>query len=166
MVRSTIQRFGRVSALCLQSSCRALFDTGNANGLPTTLGSPLVDPGFAGWLCAGRSAPVHGRVSRRRQGERRLAWCDQIPTLTENLLGSYSGHLCAYWHPHGSGKLLAKENPELFMSVLIPLELQRKCEKRWAARFCQPSPSAAPQSQPQQQQGLSEPAEAKGSPPG
>ena len=31
------------------------------------------------------------------------------------------------------------------MSFIIPLELQRKCEKRWAARFCRPLASAAPQ---------------------
>jgi hypothetical protein len=32
------------------------------------------------------------------------------------------------------------------MSVIIPLEFQRKCEKRWAARFRQPV-STAPQRQ-------------------
>jgi hypothetical protein len=37
------------------------------------------------------------------------ARCDQIPTLNENQLGSYSEHSCAYWHPHGSAKLSAKE---------------------------------------------------------
>jgi hypothetical protein len=35
-------------------------------------------------------------------------------------------------------------------------------ERRWAARFCRPALPAAPQSQPQQQQQLSEPAKAKG----
>jgi hypothetical protein len=74
------------------------------------------------------------------------AWCDQIPTLAKNLLGPYSGHLCAYWHPHDSGKLLANENPELLMSIIIPLEFQRKYEKRWAARFRQPV-STAPKRQ-------------------
>jgi hypothetical protein len=43
---------------------------------------------------------------------------------------------------------------------IIPLDVQRRCEQRWAARFCRPAPPAAPQSQPQQQ--LSEPAKAKG----
>jgi hypothetical protein len=33
------------------------------------------------------------------------------------------------------------------MSAIIPLELQRKCEQRWAARFPQPAASA-PQRQP------------------
>jgi hypothetical protein len=42
----------------------------------------------------------------------------------------------------------------------IPLDLERRCEQRWAARFCRPAPPAAPQSQPQQQQ-LSEPAKAR-----
>src|ERR1700722_2803658 len=37
------------------------------------------------------------------------ARCDQIPTLNENQLGSYSEHSCAYWHPHGSAELSAKE---------------------------------------------------------
>jgi hypothetical protein len=32
------------------------------------------------------------------------------------------------------------------MRVIIPLELQRKCEQRWAARFPQPV-STAPQRQ-------------------
>jgi hypothetical protein len=54
--------------------------------------------------------------------------------------------------------MLAKENPELLMSIIIPLELQRRCEQRWAARFRRPP--TAPQGQPQQQQ-LSEPTKAK-----
>jgi hypothetical protein len=47
----------------------------------------------------------------------------------------------------------------LVMSI-IPLDLQRRFEQRWAARFCRPAPPAAPQSQLPQQQ-LSEPAKAK-----
>src|SRR5258708_26846513 len=43
----------------------------------------------------------------------------------------------------------------------IPLDLERRCEQRSAARFCRPTSLAAPQSQPQQQQQLSEPAKAK-----
>jgi hypothetical protein len=30
---------------------------------------------------------------------------------------------------------MAKVHPELAMSVIIPLDLQRRCEQRWAARF-------------------------------
>jgi len=41
---------------------------------------------------------------------------------------------------------------------IVPLDLQRRFERRWAARFCRPAAPAAPQSQPQQQQQLSEPA--------
>jgi hypothetical protein len=29
------------------------------------------------------------------------------------------------------------------MSVIVPLELQRKCEQRWAARFRQPMTTAS-----------------------
>ena len=42
----------------------------------------------------------------------------------------------------------------------IPLDLQRKCEQRWAARFARPTPSAAPQPESQNQQ-LAAPVEAK-----
>jgi hypothetical protein len=42
----------------------------------------------------------------------------------------------------------------------IPLDIQRKFERRWAARFAREVPPAAPRSQPQQQQ-LSAPAKAK-----
>jgi hypothetical protein len=51
--------------------------------------------------------------------------------------------------------------PGVPVMSLIPLDLQRRFEQRWAARFCRPAPPAAPQSQPQQQQQLSEPAKAK-----
>jgi hypothetical protein len=37
---------------------------------------------------------------------------------------------------------MAKVHPELVMSVVIPLDLQRRCEQRWAARFVQPMPTA------------------------
>jgi hypothetical protein len=39
-----------------------------------------------------------------------------------------------------------KQPPELSVSVIIPLELQRKCEMRWAARFLKPI-STVPQGQ-------------------
>jgi hypothetical protein len=44
----------------------------------------------------------------------------------------------------------------------IPLDLQKRCEQRWAARFARPAPSAAPKRQPEsQKQQLAAPAEAK-----
>jgi hypothetical protein len=45
----------------------------------------------------------------------------------------------------------------------VPLDLQRKFERRWAARFARPSPPPAPQAhQPESQnQQLAAPAEAK-----
>jgi hypothetical protein len=45
----------------------------------------------------------------------------------------------------------------------VPLDLQRKCEQRWAARFARPAPSVAPKGhQPQSQnQQLAAPAEAE-----
>ena len=36
--------------------------------------------------------------------------------------------------------------PGVVMSI-IPLDLQRRCEQRWAARFSRPIPSAAPRNQ-------------------
>jgi hypothetical protein len=45
----------------------------------------------------------------------------------------------------------------------VPVDLQRKCEQRWAARFARPAPLAAPKGhQPEsQKQQLAAPAEAK-----
>src|SRR5277367_6079648 len=89
--------------------------------------------------------PVDTSKNSKNHPERRppascfAVQCDQISTLNENLLGSYSEHSCAHWHPHGSAKLSAKaKKRESVMSVNIPLDLQRKCEQRWAARFPQP----------------------------
>src|SRR5271163_3548643 len=60
--------------------------------------------------------PVDTSKNSKNHPERRPAaasclavQCDQISTLNENLLGSYSEHSCAYWHPNGSAKLSAKE---------------------------------------------------------
>jgi hypothetical protein len=79
------------------------------------------------------------------------AWCDQIPTLAENQLYPYSGHSNAHRHPHGCGKLFTERMSNhrkagVVMSI-IPLDLQRRCERRWAARFSRPIPSAAPRNQ-------------------
>ena len=53
--------------------------------------------------------------------------------------------------------------PGVPVMSIIPMDVQRRFEQRWAARFCRPASPAAPQSQPQQQQQqLSEPAKAKG----
>jgi hypothetical protein len=45
----------------------------------------------------------------------------------------------------------------------VPLDLQKRCEQRWAARFARPAPSAAPKGhQPESQnQQHATPAEAK-----
>jgi hypothetical protein len=77
------------------------------------------------------------------------ARCDQIPTPAENQIYPYSGHSCAHRYPHDSGKLLKDVNhrtPGAVMSI-IPLDLQRRCEQRWATRFSRPVPSAAPRYQ-------------------
>jgi hypothetical protein len=44
--------------------------------------------------------------------------------------------------------------PGVPVMSIIPMDVQRRCEQRWAARFCRPASPAAPQSQPQQQQQL------------
>jgi len=48
----------------------------------------------------------------------------------------------------GSFSLRGIKSPETgaVMSI-IPLDLQRRCERRWAARFSRPNPSAAPRNQ-------------------
>jgi hypothetical protein len=43
----------------------------------------------------------------------------------------------------------------------IPLDLQKRCEQRWAARFCRPKPSTTI-SQKQQPQGQDQPLAAPG----
>jgi hypothetical protein len=53
--------------------------------------------------------------------------------------------------------------PRRWVMYEIPLDIQRKFERRWAARFAREVPPAAPRSQPQQQQ-LSAPAKAKSTP--
>jgi hypothetical protein len=66
-------------------------------------------------------------------------WCDQISTLAKNQLYPYSEQLCAPRHSHGSRKLLATERvklPGVVMSI-IPLDVQRRCEQRWATRLRQ-----------------------------
>jgi hypothetical protein len=83
-------------------------------------------------------------------GAELAAWCDQIPTPAKNQLYPYSGHSCAHRHPHDFGKLFneGRQSPKTgaLMSI-IPLDLQRRCERRWAARFSRPIPSAAPRNQ-------------------
>ena len=53
------------------------------------------------------------------------------------------------------------------MSV-IPLDLQRRCEQRWAARFARQAPKPSPQKSENEKQGqqLGAPAEPKGKPAG
>lgn len=86
---------------------------------------------------------VRSRAIRSARIECLTAKCDQIPTLAKNQLVPYSEHGCAHRPSHGPGKLPAKEKPESLMSAIIPLELQRRCEQRWAARFIQPAPAAS-----------------------
>jgi hypothetical protein len=80
---------------------------------------------------------------------RAAGWCDQNPTPAENPLYSYSGHSCAHRRPHGSGKLFIDRHQTKLGAVMsiIPLDLQRRCERRWDTRFSRPVPSAAPRYQ-------------------
>ena len=49
---------------------------------------------------------------------------------------------------------------------IIPLDLQRRCEQRWAARFARPIPSVAPRNQRPARESLqiAEPAKSKEKP--
>jgi hypothetical protein len=89
--------------------------------------------------CPGRSAPAHGHPPLIPCGNLSDAVSAEVVTLGQD------------------------REPGVPVMILIPLDLQRRFEQRWAARFCRPAPPAAPQSQPQQQlqQQLSEPAKAK-----
>jgi hypothetical protein len=82
------------------------------------------------------------------RGPARPRWCDQIPTPAENQLYPYSEHSCAHCHSHDFGKLFGDwgvKSPRtgVVMSI-IPLDVQRRCERRWAARFSRPTESVAP----------------------
>jgi hypothetical protein len=82
----------------------------------------------------------------------RPRWCDQIPTLAENQLYPYSEHSCAHRHSHDFGKAVWRlrasnhRKPGVVMSI-IPLDLERRCERRWAARFSRPTEPVAPRNQ-------------------
>jgi hypothetical protein len=51
---------------------------------------------------------------------------------------------------------------------IIPLDLQRRCERRWAARFSRPVPSVAPRNQGPVKESvqIAEPAKSKEKPAG
>jgi hypothetical protein len=99
------------------------------------------------------------------------AWCAQIPTPGENQLYPYSGHSCAHRRPHGFRKLFMRDvksrKPGVVMSI-IPLDLERRCERRWAAQFSRPIPSVAPRNQRRMSETLqiAEPAKSKEKPAG
>jgi hypothetical protein len=77
--------------------------------------------------------------------------------------GSYSEHTCAHSRPHDPRKLSVIERLELLkpgvVMSIIPLEFQRRCEQRWAARFLRPMPT--PQRQFERQDQLAAPGKAK-----
>jgi hypothetical protein len=98
--------------------------------------------GFSPLSCAGRSAPAHGRV--RRRGRQSFA-------LNQSRLFGSPLRCC-------SQRALGRLKTRRRVMSIIPLDLQRRFEQRWAARFERPVSPAAPQSQPQQQQQLSAPA--------
>src|SRR5258705_13570085 len=95
----------------------------------------------------------------------RPRWCDQISTPAENPLYPYSEHSCAHRHSHDFGKLFGDSSnhrkPGVVMSI-IPLDVQRRCERRWAARF-----GSSPKSEHEKQgRQLGAPAKPKGKPRG
>src|SRR6266403_3004802 len=94
----------------------------------------------------------------------RLSWCRSIPVTARAPALIPRDPIYLGWTFKGPRALTpsrpgaAHEPRALIMD--IPLDLERRFERRWAARFCRPAAPAAPQSQPQQQQ-VSEPAKAK-----
>ena len=128
--------------------------------------APAGESGICGLSCAGRSAPAHGHPAadspaalRGRHGVIRFQHLRKISSiLIRNIVAPLAIRTAPGSCSLTEGRQISK-NPGVVMSV-IPLDLQRRCERRWAARFCRPASPAAPQSQPQQQQ-LSEPPKAK-----
>jgi hypothetical protein len=78
------------------------------------------ESGFCGLLCAGRSVPMHGPpilISCRNLSD---AVSVEVVTLGQD------------------------REPGVPVMSNIPLDLQRSCELRWAARFARPVPPSAP----------------------
>src|SRR5258708_3810925 len=98
----------------------------------------------------------------------RPRWCDQISTPAENQLYPYSEHSCAHRHSHDFGKLFGDSSnhrkPGVVMSI-IPLDVQRRCERRWAARFSGVSQGQHRLEGQQQHQQLTAPRKRKKNPP-
>ena len=61
---------------------------------------------------------------------------------------------------NASPKVSGEKNPEVVMRA-IPLELQRRCEQRWATRFLKPVPTAPQHEFDRKDQELSPPGRAK-----
>src|SRR5262245_14462977 len=90
-------------------------------------------------------------------------WCDRISTLAKNQLYPFSDHTCAHRHSRDSGKLLVIggfESPGVVMSI-IPLDVQRRYERRWAARFVRQAPEPVSEKCGRLGQRLGEAAKAK-----
>jgi hypothetical protein len=75
----------------------------------------------------------------------------------ENQLSPYSEHTCAPRNSHGSRKLSVikriTSKTGIVMSI-IPLDVQRRCEQRWAARFGQSDQKKAGIEEPDQALGM------------
>jgi hypothetical protein len=72
--------------------------------------------------------------------------------LPENQLSPYSEHTCAPRNSHGSGKLAVIKRaakPGIAMNI-IPLDVQRRYERRWAARFGRPDSKGVGIAEPDQ----------------
>jgi hypothetical protein len=84
-----------------------------------------------------------GRADLSLRRPARPRWCDQITTSAENQLHPYSEHSCAPWRSHGFVKLRASTTEPGVVMGIVPLEIQRRSERRWAARFARPTESLA-----------------------
>jgi hypothetical protein len=119
---------------------------------------------FAGCQVSGLNES--GRLALKRGGPARPHGVIKFQHRRKISCGSYSEHTCAHSRPHDPRKLLAIEGawiyrkPGVVMSI-IPLDFQRRCEQRWAARFLRPMPTAPQRQFEMQDQKLAAPGKAK-----
>jgi hypothetical protein len=98
------------------------------------------------------TGPSPGKRRLASVGRFAAALCVTIHTPAENQLYPYSEHSCAHRHSHDFGKAVWRlrasnhRKPGVVMSI-IPLDVQRRCERRWAARFSRPTESVAARNQ-------------------
>jgi hypothetical protein len=129
-----------------------------------TLGRPPLSPGCAGCHGAGRSVPSHGRYLRRCAARHGVIRFQHLRKISSILIRNTVVPRTIRTTP-GSCSLtegVKSPKPGVVMSV-IPLDFQRRCERRSAARFSlRAEPVASRKQGPERgSQQIAEPAEAK-----